>query len=316
MKRLTVFAATFVLLVSALTYSYSDSDDVPAPGTQDLDIRVEEENPWTHLKLKNRPENFQFAVVTDRTGGHRPGVFPAAVQKLNLLQPEFVVSVGDLIEGYTEDRAKLDRQWKEFNGFVRDLEMPFFYVPGNHDISNKLMVPVWQEQFGRTYYHFLYHDVLFLVLNSEDPPNYEVDETKTGHLGDEQLAWARRVLRRNRDVRWTVVLVHKPMWTYGDKTNWNDMAALLDGRPHTVFAGHHHRYAVHKRDGNTYYTLATTGGGSKLKGPAQGQFDHVVWITMTGNGPRPANLMLDGIWTDNPVEEARARQEEADGDAE
>ena len=55
--------------------------------------------PYTHLKFQNDPDNFQFAVISDLAGGNRPGVFPAAVDLLNLLQPEFVMSVGDFIEG-------------------------------------------------------------------------------------------------------------------------------------------------------------------------------------------------------------------------
>ena len=50
------------------------------------------------------------------------------VNKLNLLQPEFVISVGDLIEGYTENQKELNRQWDEFDGFVKQLQMPFFYI--------------------------------------------------------------------------------------------------------------------------------------------------------------------------------------------
>jgi hypothetical protein len=44
-------------------------------------------------------------IVTDRTGGHREHVFRDAMPKVNLLRPAFVMSVGDLIEGYTEDRG-------------------------------------------------------------------------------------------------------------------------------------------------------------------------------------------------------------------
>jgi hypothetical protein len=58
--------------------------------------------PYTHLRFQNNPDNFQFAVMGDRTGGHRPGVLPAAVDLLNLLQPEFVVSVGKVEEGFKE----------------------------------------------------------------------------------------------------------------------------------------------------------------------------------------------------------------------
>jgi len=59
--------------------------------------------PWTHLSFHNDPNDFQFAIVADRTGGHRPGVFPAAVGKLNLLRPEFVLTVGVLYDGRITD---------------------------------------------------------------------------------------------------------------------------------------------------------------------------------------------------------------------
>ncbi len=96
-------------------------------------------HPWSHLEVNNDPGNFQFAIVTDRTGGHRAGVFMDAVNKLNLLQPEFVVSVGDMIEGYTRNEEKIYREWDELNGFIEKLQMPYFYVPGNHDYINDVM---------------------------------------------------------------------------------------------------------------------------------------------------------------------------------
>ena len=295
MKRLLACLLTLLMVSLALA--------VPATEGLRQQFRIDSQdvNPWTHLDLNNRPENFQFAIVTDRTGGHRPGVFPSACRKLNLLQPEFVMSVGDLIEGNTEDRQRLDTEWAEFNGFVDGLEMPFFYTAGNHDITNMAMLPVWQNQFGRTYYHFVYHDVLFMVLNSEDPPG-----SKPANIGKEQLAWAAEVLDENKSVRWTVVFVHKPMWRYGSNANWAEVEELLGDRPRTVFAGHHHRYATHQQGQWKYYALATTGGASKLDGPAQGHFDHVVWVTVTPEGPRLANLLLDGILTDDPMAEATA----------
>src|SRR3954471_15463858 len=44
-------------------------------------------HPFTHLQFNEGPDRFQFAIVTDRTGGHRAGVFEDAIRKLNLLQP-------------------------------------------------------------------------------------------------------------------------------------------------------------------------------------------------------------------------------------
>jgi hypothetical protein len=46
----------------------------------------------------------------------------------------------------------------------------FFHVAGGLDDSNEVMAQVWGERLGRDYYHFVYHDVLFLVLNTEHVP--------------------------------------------------------------------------------------------------------------------------------------------------
>lgn len=36
-----------------------------------------------------------------------------------------------------------------------------------------------------------------------------------------------------------------------------------------------------------------------MRGTAFGEFDHIVWVTMTDSGPRIANLLLDGIFDEN-----------------
>lgn len=256
--------------------------------------------PFTHLNLNNDRCQFQFAIVTDRTGGHRPGVFMDGVNKLNLLQPEFVMSVGDLIEGYTEDTLELERQWNEFEGFVDQLQMPFFYLPGNHDITNAVMESVYMKRFGRTYYHFIYKDVLFLCLNTED----QYRGSNKGTISDEQYKYIQQVLAANENVRWTLVFMHQPLWILEDTKRWNEVEQLLESRKHTVFVGHHHHYVKYERNNGKYFMLATTGGGSSLRSPKLGEFDHVVWVTMTDQGPILANLQLDGIWDENVVTEA------------
>ncbi len=250
--------------------------------------------PWTSLDFLNDPDDFQFAIVADLHGGYRSGVFEDAVGKVNLMQPEFVLSVGDLIAGYTEDETTIDSQWAEFEERLAPLGMKFFFVPGNHDLSNLTMTREWEERFGRTFYHFIYRNVLFLCLNSEDPPDT--------HIGDEQIAYVGKVLAENPDVRWTFTFVHKPLWLEKD-TGWEKIEALLAGRPHTVLAGHHHTYTKYQRHGQSYIRLATTGGASQLGGPDQGQFDHITWVTVTDKGPIIANLALDGILDENVATE-------------
>ncbi len=251
-------------------------------------------NPWTHLKFKNDPGDFQFLIVADRMGGYRPGVFRQAVEKVNLLQPEFVICVGDLIAGYTRDRAELKRRFDEFDKIVEWLEMPFFRISGNHDISNEVMAEVYRQRYSRPYYHYVYKNVLFLVVCTEDPP--------PSKISDEQVAYFARALAENRSVRWTCVFMHKPLFVPKEgklHEGWGKIETMLKDRPHTVFAGHRHTYAIYRKHGRKYIRLATTGGKSKLRGPDFGQFDHVVWVTMTDAGPRIANLLLDGILDEN-----------------
>lgn len=256
---------------------------------------IQGSTPWTSLKLNNDPDKFQFAIVTDRTGGHRPGVFMDAVNKLNLLQPEFVMSIGDLIEGYITDVEELNMQWDEFDGFVKKLEMPFFYIPGNHDITNQVMEDLWKERLGPTFYHFVYKDVLFLALNSED----QRKGAGKGTISKHQYEYAKKVLEQNSNVRWTFLFMHQPLWNQKNTYYWNDIENLLKDRKHTVFTGHEHRYVKYRRNNANYFVLATTGGVSPLKGPKMGEFDHVTWVTMTKNGPVLANLQLEGIWDEN-----------------
>lgn len=292
------------------------------------DAALPEAKPWTSEDFKNDTDNFQFAVIGDRTGGaDRRGIFDRAMDQLNLLQPEFVINVGDLIEGYTNDRAKLAAQWDEADGMLSKLEMPFFRTVGNHDLGNDVMVEVWGERHGPTYYHFVYRDVLFLVLNSEDPPRaapegieedielynrLQVEDpekakamlddfmaTVASYLGkpanfsDEQVAYVDKTLAKHPDVRWTFLFLHEPAWK-NPSENFLAMEELLQGRNYTFLAGHLHYYDILERFGQDYITMGPAGASFHKNGP--GNVDHILWVTMTEDGPRIGQITLDGIY--------------------
>ena len=254
--------------------------------------------PWTGRPFDNAPEQFQFAVVSDRTGGHRAGVFGDAMQKLNLLHPEFVMSVGDLVEGYTKDTAILNSQWSEFDSILSRLNMRFFALPGNHDISNDVMRDRWLSRYGASYYHFRYKDVLFLAFDSNDGDGVMFSR--------DQLDYFKQVIAEEEDVRWTLIFMHHPIWNYRAFNGFDEIEAALKDRPYTVFAGHTHRYFKSQRHGRNYYVLSTTGGGSKLRSPRVGEFDHVTWVTMTPQGPELVHLQLSGIIDEDVLNEQTA----------
>ncbi|MEM9622140.1 MAG: metallophosphoesterase [Pseudomonadota bacterium] len=258
--------------------------------------------PWTRLEALDDPNDFHFAIVSDRTGSARPGVFAGAMDKINLLSPAFVVSVGDLIEGYTDDQQQLDREWDEIESFVGKLDSPFFYTPGNHDMNNAVMAETWRQRFGPSYYHFLYKDVLFVVLNSElfgmvGSPQIPVPGPWQQAA---QMKFVAQVLAQYPSPRWTIVLIHQPLWDNRDiHPDWLEVESLLGQRDYTVFAGHFHQYNHVQRNNRKFITLATTGGGSSLRGEAFGEFDQVAWVTMRDDGPQIANVDINGVMPDD-----------------
>jgi len=305
----------------------------------------ENSKPYTHLNFKNDPDEFQFAIITDNAGGARPGVFPKAVEMANWLQPEFVVNAGDLIEGYSDDEDQIRAWWQEADEQLEPLEMPFFFLPGNHDYYSEAAIKVWGERFSddRGYYHFVYKDVLFLMVNTEDPPktvpdllrnnpelydrvdaNYKVmaelqaKEHKTAedgkkllelgepieewlgeiHISENQVAYFKEVLEGHPDVRWTFCFTHAPPHytpaaTRRDPGNFPKIEVLLADRPYTVFSAHTHTYNYDQRNGRDYITTATSGGMNIVR---PGAMDHLIWVSMTKNGPKVVNLLMNGIF--------------------
>lgn len=250
-------------------------------------------NPVTKKEMNDKTDTFRFAVVSDRTGGMREDIFAEAIKKLNLMQPEFVISVGDLIDGYTEDPNVWNKQWDEFDALVNKLAMPFYYVPGNHDTSNELLTTAWRERHGKDYYHFTHKNVLFIVLNT--------DELENGGISKKQINYVTKVLQDNQKVRTTLLFMHRPLWSYGEQMGYEAIENALQNRRHTVFSGHHHHYQYQQKNGMDHYVLATTGGGSWMRNPEVGEFDHITWVTMKEEEVHVAHLELSGIYDKNIV---------------
>src|SRR5262249_48878560 len=64
MNRLFLWGLVVSVLIAAAALS-RNNQGTPAG---DLQVEVEDRNPWTHLRLNNDPGDFQFVVISDRTG--------------------------------------------------------------------------------------------------------------------------------------------------------------------------------------------------------------------------------------------------------
>jgi len=276
-------------------------------------------------KITTQDDKVRFAIISDLTGGEREAIFDIAVEGLTALQPDFILSIGDLIDGGVEDINKLNKQWQFFEQRITKTNTPFYPVVGNHDISNLVMRTWWQENIAPRYYHIRHKDVLFLMLDSEDYPDERFSEMaqirldgiavyknnpadfsdtkyaklferKYGQIRNKQADYFTKVLQENNDVKWTFILMHKPLWKQATKTGFSYIESALKGREYTVFNGHTHTYNYTKRLGQDYIQLGTTGGAFT---PADdGEYmDHIMMVSInkTDEKPKLLNITLGGM---------------------
>jgi hypothetical protein len=242
---------------------------------------------------------------------------------MKLLRPDFIMSIGDLIEGGTEDTLQLKKEFDHFDERVLKAGAPFFHTGGNHDLTNPIMRQYWEKRYGRRYYHFVYQQVLFLVIDSEDyslermkqiytarkralelldsgkteqanqSAYFKMKERVTGEISDEQSSYFEKTIAENPEVRWTFLFMHKPVWKREEPGNLSRIEKALEGKNFTVINGHLHEYSYTERNGHDYIMMGTTSGGQNAE--KKNAFDHITLVSMSKDGPSWANLRLEGI---------------------
>ncbi len=279
--------------------------------------------PWNSEPKQNNNDRFTFAIIGDLNSGEREGVFEVAVEQINLLKPDFILSIGDLIEGGTEDTLQLKKEFDHFDERVAKAKAPFFHTGGNHDLTNMTMRKYWQKRYGKTYYHFVYNQILFLIVDSEDYDEkrsqqiflarkraielldsgkteeankseyFQMPERVSGTISDEQSSYFEKVIAENQNVKWTFILMHKPVWKREGTGNLSRIEKALASKKFTVINGHLHDYSYTEKENHDYIMLATTSGGQNEK--SENSYDHFMLVNVDEQGPTFANLKLEGI---------------------
>lgn len=276
------------------------------PGLFPVAIQAQVNTPFDEANPLFAPperEGFTFAILGDRTGGTDSGltILEQAVAELNFLDPDLVMTVGDLIDGYNKPH-----QWKaqmeRYKQIMSVLKMPWYPTAGNHDVygdggssKDTRNESLYLEHFGPLYYSFDYKNAHFIVLYSDEHLSYR-NPPKDQQMSREQLDWLIQDLEET-DAKHTFVFLHHPRWNYeGDV--WKPVHDVLvqSGKVSAVIAGHWHRYRSDgERDGIRYYCLATTGAHQDKGYENAGLLHHYNLVTVRDDSWSMAVLPVGSV---------------------
>ncbi len=188
------------------------------------------------LKTKNPQNNsFTFVHVSDSQDG--PKDFKRVLSCVTD-KADFLLHTGDVVES-----SKYEYEWTAMldENFEYLSRIPMMAISGNHETTYKSgfnetykhfhnKIPSQQSTSIGYFYSFVYGDVKFIMLNTNDLTERQ--------LKAEQYNWLVNELKNNT-CKWTVVAMHNPIYSvgkYGADSSNNAIALALQQQLRGIFA--------------------------------------------------------------------------------
>jgi 3',5'-cyclic AMP phosphodiesterase CpdA len=230
--------------------------------------------------------DFHFCILGDRTGDAQAGVYERVWRDIDSLHPDFVINVGDTIQGGND--ATADAEWAALRPWWERYKYPQYFTPGNHDIWSAESRKIYEKETGRpAHYGFDFGNAHFTVL----------DNSQTEDLSSEEMEFLARDLAAHKDRDPKFVLFHKPFWLIPVKFQssqfpFHQLAKKYGVR--FVISGHGHQYLRLFEDGIVYLEAGSSGGKLKGAGFEQGWFFGEIYVGVMGGKVDMSVRNIDG----------------------
>lgn len=183
-------------------------------------------NGCTNKDSKRVDSSFSFVFMTDiHLQPEKDAVtgFKKAVDNINVLKPDFVISGGDLImDALGQKYTRADSLYNLYQETASLLEMPLYNTMGNHEIfgiykSSDAQISdpeygekMFEQRIGKSYYSFDHKGWKFFVINS-----IEITDNKgyTGLVDSIQFEWIKKELELTDPSTPIVISTHMPFIT-------------------------------------------------------------------------------------------------------
>jgi 3',5'-cyclic-AMP phosphodiesterase len=170
--------------------------------------------------------SFEFSFLTDihlRPDMGAPKGFQMAIDAVNRLNPDFVLTGGDLVfDVLRGNKQRGDSLFLLYKEMSSRFKMPVYHCMGNHDLfaiyeespedenHPDYKYGMFTRHLGEPYYSFEHKGWHFIVLNSLDVTD---DKKYRGFIAGDQMKWLEETLGKIAKNSPVVVVTHLPLIT-------------------------------------------------------------------------------------------------------
>ena len=256
-------------------------------------------------------QGFSFIFMTDihlQPEQNAPHGFKQAMDSINSINPDFVITGGDLImDALGQGFNRADSLYNLYQDLIKNLKMPVYNTMGNHEIygiykksgadkgNAEYGEKMFEKRLGKSYYSFVHKGWKFMIINSIE------DTKKNSYIGlvdSTQIEWIRQELAETDKNTPIVISTHIPLITafmqkYYGSTFRNDSSLVIVNSKDIielfksynlklVLQGHLHTVEDIYIDGIHFITGGAICGGW-WKGPNKGFEEGFIQINIIDN---------------------------------
>lgn len=243
------------------------------------------------VSAQDSPISYSFFVAGHtygKPGVDNVGLHPPFKEKFDYIRSRQEIQLG-FLTGDIVKRGSV-KDWDEVDADIETLEIPVWFVVGNHDMSDRAL---FESRYGITYHFFTLNNDLFIILDPNlDNWNISGDQLNflTNTLNDKALS--------SENI---FVFFHQMLWWSPYNIYRNLECNSRDGRANEINFWTEVEPLFHALDNQVFMFAGDVGAVSLAEDVAYDRYDNISFIA-SGMGEGPGdNFVVVNIHTDQSI---------------